>query len=158
MSLAGSSAAAQAAMSAAMSSQASMTLGGPPSSHPAQPKMEAMSNGGGGGPLKLGITETCERIKEEFNFIQNQYHSLKLECEKLAQDKTEMQRHYVMYYEMSYGLNVEMHKQMEIAKRLNAIIAQLLPFLSQEHQQQVVTAVERAKQVTMTELNAIVGQ
>ena len=33
---------------------------------------------------------------------------------------------------MSYGLNVEMHKQMEIAKRLNAIIAQLLPFLSQE--------------------------
>ena len=26
-----------------------------------------------------------------------------------------------------------------------------------QHQQQVVTAVERAKQVTMTELNAIVG-
>ncbi len=46
--------------------------------------------------MKLGITETCERIKEEFNFIQNQYHSLKLECEKLAQEKTEMQRHYVM--------------------------------------------------------------
>ena len=23
---------------------------------------------------QLGITETCERIKEEFNFIQNQYH------------------------------------------------------------------------------------
>lgn len=74
--------------------------------------------------------------------------------------------------------------QMEIAKRLNAIIAQLLPFLSQEvslvsrcshifsqtcpndnlranfalqHQQQVVTAVERAKQVSMSELNAIIG-
>ena len=46
MSLAGSSAAAQAAMSAAMSSQASMTLGGPPSSHPSQPKIEAMSNVG----------------------------------------------------------------------------------------------------------------
>lgn len=69
-----------------------------------------------------------------------------------------MQRHYVMYYEMSYGLNVEMHKQTEIAKRLNAIIAQILPFLSQEHQQQVATAVDRAKQVTMTELNAIIGQ
>lgn len=81
-----------------------------------------------------------------------------MECEKLAQEKTEMQRHYVMYYEMSYGLNVEMHKQTEIAKRLNAIIAQILPFLSQEHQQQVATAVERAKQVTMTELNAIIGQ
>lgn len=47
--------------------------------------------------------------------------------------------------------------QTEIAKRLNAIIAQILPFLSQDHQQQVATAVERAKQVTMTELNAIIG-
>ncbi|KAK9879188.1 hypothetical protein WA026_004035 [Henosepilachna vigintioctopunctata] len=58
---------------------------------------------------------------------------------------------------MSYGLNVEMHKQTEIAKRLNAIIVQVLPFLAQEHQQSVATAVERAKQVTMTELNAIIG-
>ncbi|XDV18266.1 hypothetical protein PO909_023995 [Leuciscus waleckii] len=32
-----------------------------------------------------------------------------------------------------------------------------MPFLSQEHQQQVAQAVERAKQVTMTELNAIIG-
>lgn len=47
--------------------------------------------------------------------------------------------------------------QTEIAKRLNAIIAQILPFLSQEHQQQVASAVERAKQVTMTELNSIIG-
>ncbi|KAM7076669.1 transducin-like enhancer protein 4 isoform 5-T5 [Ciconia maguari] len=69
-----------------------------------------------------------------------------------------MQRHYVMYYEMSYGLNIEMHKQAEIVKRLNAICAQVIPFLSQEHQQQVVQAVERAKQVTMAELNAIIGQ
>uniref|UniRef100_A0A8D2Q7V0 TLE family member 3, transcriptional corepressor n=1 Tax=Varanus komodoensis TaxID=61221 RepID=A0A8D2Q7V0_VARKO len=69
-----------------------------------------------------------------------------------------MQRHYVMYYEMSYGLNIEMHKQTEIAKRLNTILAQIMPFLSQEHQQQVAQAVERAKQVTMTELNAIIGQ
>lgn len=51
-----------------------------------------------------------------------------------------------------------MHKQTEIAKRLNAIIAQILPFLSGEHQQQVAAAVDRAKQVTMTELNAIIGQ
>ncbi|KFM11592.1 Transducin-like enhancer protein 4, partial [Aptenodytes forsteri] len=62
------------------------------------------------------------------------------------------------YYEMSYGLNIEMHKQVEIVKRLNAICAQVIPFLSQEHQQQVVQAVERAKQVTMAELNAIIGQ
>ncbi|XP_074495296.1 transducin-like enhancer protein 4 isoform X5 [Sebastes fasciatus] len=90
-----------------------------------------------GQPLKFTVTESCDRIKEEFHFLQAQYHSLKMECEKLASDKTEMQRHYVMYYEMSYGLNIEMHKQ---------------------HQQQVVQAVERAKQVTMAELNAIIGQ
>ncbi|XP_047365640.1 protein groucho-like isoform X2 [Vespa velutina] len=111
-----------------------------------------------GQPFKFSVSESCDRIKEEFSFLQAQYHSIKLDLEKLAQEKTEMQRHYVMYYEMSYGLNVEMHKQTEIAKRLNAIIAQILPFLSQEHQQQVATAVDRAKQVTMTELNAIIGR
>ncbi|XP_006717327.1 transducin-like enhancer protein 4 isoform X5 [Homo sapiens] len=109
-------------------------------------------------PFKFTISESCDRIKEEFQFLQAQYHSLKLECEKLASEKTEMQRHYVMYYEMSYGLNIEMHKQAEIVKRLNAICAQVIPFLSQEHQQQVVQAVERAKQVTMAELNAIIGE
>ncbi|KAK2583437.1 hypothetical protein KPH14_009414 [Odynerus spinipes] len=130
--------------------------------YPAPARHPAAAGGGGSGGaaggLKFTVADTCERIKEEFNFIQQQYHSLKLECEKLASEKTEMQRHYVMYYEMSYGLNVEMHKQTEIAKRLNAIIAQLLPFLAQEHQQQVANAVERAKQVTMPELNAIIGQ
>ncbi|NXF83865.1 TLE2 protein, partial [Sclerurus mexicanus] len=84
--------------------------------------------------------------------------SLKLECEKLVSEKTEMQRHYVMYYEMSYGLNIEMHKQVKIVKRLSAICAQIIPFLTQEHQQQVLQAVERAKQVTMGEVNSIVGQ
>lgn len=47
--------------------------------------------------------------------------------------------------------------QTEIAKRLNAICAQVIPFLSQEHQQQVAAAVERAKQVTTSELHAIIG-
>ncbi|XP_014440995.1 transducin-like enhancer protein 2 [Tupaia chinensis] len=69
-----------------------------------------------------------------------------------------MQRHYVMYYEMSYGLNIEMHKQAEIVKRLSGICAQIIPFLTQEHQQQVLQAVERAKQVTVGELNSLIGQ
>lgn len=107
--------------------------------------------------FKFTVAESCDRIKDEFQFLQAQYHSLKVEYDKLASEKTEMQRHYVMYYEMSYGLNIEMHKQTEIAKRLNTILAQIMPFLSQEHQQQVAQAVERAKQVTMTELNAIIG-
>uniref|UniRef100_A0A8C3SZ99 TLE family member 3, transcriptional corepressor n=1 Tax=Chelydra serpentina TaxID=8475 RepID=A0A8C3SZ99_CHESE len=75
----------------------------------------------------------CDRIKDEFQFLQAQYHSLKVEYDKLANEKTEMQRHYVM------------------VRDFNQI-------LHQTHQQQVAQAVERAKQVTMTELNAIIGQ
>lgn len=61
--------------------------------------------------FKFTVAESCDRIKDEFQFLQAQYHSLKVEYDKLANEKTEMQRHYVMYYEMSYGLNIEMHKQ-----------------------------------------------
>ncbi|KAF9812663.1 hypothetical protein SFRURICE_018093 [Spodoptera frugiperda] len=46
----------------------------------------------------------------------------------------------------------------EIAKRLNAIIAQILPFLSQEHQQQVASAVERAKQQQRPDLPRLLQQ
>lgn len=99
--------------------------------------------------------------------MQQQYHSLKMDFEKLANEKNDLQRHYTMvrdyvYYEMSCGFNIEITKQTEIAKRLNVIIAQLLPYLAQEHglqhQQQVARAVERAKEVTPTEINAIIGQ
>ncbi|XP_071390270.1 TLE family member 5-like isoform X1 [Centroberyx affinis] len=107
-------------------------------------------------PLKFTTSDSCDRIKDEFQFLQAQYHSLKLECDKLATEKSEMQRHYIMYYEMSYGLNIEMHKQAEIVKRLNGICAQVLPYLSQEHQQQVMGAIERAKQVTPPEMNSII--
>lgn len=108
-------------------------------------------------PFKFTVTESCDRIKEEFSYLQAQHHNVKVEFDKLTQEKAELHRLYIMYYEMSYGLNVEMHKQTEIAKRLNAICAQIIPFLSQEQQQQVAAAVERAKQVTMQELNLIIG-
>uniref|UniRef100_A0A3P8UDK0 Groucho/TLE N-terminal Q-rich domain-containing protein n=1 Tax=Cynoglossus semilaevis TaxID=244447 RepID=A0A3P8UDK0_CYNSE len=77
-----------------------------------------------GQSFKFTVLETLDRIKEEFQFLQAQYHSLKLECEKLASEKTEMQRHYIMYYEMSYGLNIEMHKQVRDSPS---------PFLSTVH-------------------------
>ncbi|XP_062953302.1 TLE family member 5-like [Cynocephalus volans] len=108
--------------------------------------------------LKFTASDSCDRIKDEFHLLQAQHHSLKLQCDKLASQKSEMQRHYVMYCEMSYGLNMVMHKQAEIVKRLNGICAQVLPFLSQEHQQQVLGALERTKQVTAPELNSIIRQ
>ncbi|KPP67030.1 transducin-like enhancer protein 4-like [Scleropages formosus] len=115
---------------------------------------------------------------------------MRLQSERLTGSSREVEKVKgdEQYYEMSYGLNIEMHKQAEIVKRLSAICAQIIPFLSQEesppryvfvgpqssdgtpltfgglcslfpqHQQQVVQAVERAKQVTMAELNAIIGQ
>ncbi|GFT64352.1 transducin-like enhancer protein 4 [Nephila pilipes] len=64
-----------------------------PNRHPGPPPAA-------GQPFKFTVAETCDRIKEEFSYLQAQYHrdtvSLKLECEKLASEKTEMQRHYVM--------------------------------------------------------------
>uniref|UniRef100_H2L9B2 TLE family member 3, transcriptional corepressor n=2 Tax=Oryzias TaxID=8089 RepID=H2L9B2_ORYLA len=72
--------------------------------------------------FKFTVAESCDRIKDEFQFLQAQYHSLKVEYDKLANEKTEMQRHYVMVSAIIT----------EIAKRLNAILAQIMPFLSQE--------------------------
>uniref|UniRef100_A0A8C5DGH6 Transducin-like enhancer protein 3-B n=1 Tax=Gouania willdenowi TaxID=441366 RepID=A0A8C5DGH6_GOUWI len=46
--------------------------------------------------FKFTVAESCDRIKDEFQFLQAQYHSLKVEYDKLASEKTEMQRHYVM--------------------------------------------------------------
>ncbi|ESN94820.1 hypothetical protein HELRODRAFT_87586, partial [Helobdella robusta] len=103
--------------------------------------------------FKFTVLETLDSIKEEFTFLQSQYHNLKLEYDKLTAEKAEMQRHYVMYYEMSYGLNTEIHKQAEIVKRLNAICMQIVPYLSQEHQQQVLTAIKRASQISIQDLN-----
>lgn len=118
---------------------------------------------GRGGPpgssqVEFSIIESCDRLKKEFSLLQQQCQSLKFDCEKLAQEKLEVHRQYVMYYEMSYGLNVEMHRQSELAKRYLAICHQMIPCLSQEQQNQVAATLERAKQVTVAELNAIIGQ
>jgi hypothetical protein len=106
---------------------------------------------------KLSVAEACDRIKDDYRALQGDYHNLKVECDKLTTEKDTIQRHYIMYYEMSNCLNVEMHKQAEIAKRLNAICLQLIPFLQQEHQQQVASALERAKNVTPTEIQALLS-
>ncbi|MGH0147143.1 UNVERIFIED_CONTAM: hypothetical protein FKN15_010161 [Acipenser sinensis] len=88
--------------------------------------------------LKFTTSDSCDRIKDEFQFLQAQYHRnpniLKAphHCKK--------------------GVAAE------IVKRLNGICAQVLPYLSQEHQQQVLGAIERAKQVTPPEMNSIIRQ
>ena len=49
--------------------------------------------------LKFTTSDPCNLIKHEVQLLQAQYHSLKLECDKLAGKKPETQHHYVMYYE-----------------------------------------------------------
>ncbi|VDK17268.1 unnamed protein product [Anisakis simplex] len=113
--------------------------------------------GGPHQPIKMSILEHVERIKEEYNFLQQQLQQQRVEIEKLSQEKEAMQRHYMMYYEMSYGLNVEMHKQTEIAKRYNAILSQIIPLLPAEHQQSALAAMDRARQISMAELHQAIG-
>uniref|UniRef100_A0AAR2LQG2 Groucho/TLE N-terminal Q-rich domain-containing protein n=1 Tax=Pygocentrus nattereri TaxID=42514 RepID=A0AAR2LQG2_PYGNA len=72
--------------------------------------------------FKFTVAESCDRIKDEFQFLQAQYHSMKWFCAS---------RFYLSEFSLIFML---------------------------QHQQQVAQAVERAKQVTMTELNAIIGQ
>lgn len=57
---------------------------------------------------------------------------LQTEREKLLSERIDMQRICVVYYEMANGLNLEMHRQMEISKRLTAILNQVIPFLATE--------------------------
>ncbi|OXB59944.1 hypothetical protein ASZ78_008080 [Callipepla squamata] len=97
-----------------------------------------------GQPFKFSVLEICERIKEEFQFLQAQYHRC---CTSIAAGTERRSR----------GAEFHLLFQAEIVKRLSAICAQIVPFLTQEHQQQVLQAVERAKQVTMGELSSIVG-
>ncbi|KAL7854567.1 hypothetical protein SRHO_G00167570 [Serrasalmus rhombeus] len=55
--------------------------------------------------LKFTTSDSCDRIKDEFQFLQAQYHSLKLECDKLASEKSEMQRHYIMQQLQAHQLS-----------------------------------------------------
>lgn len=104
------------------------------------------------------INESCDRIKKEFDALQAANHSLRMEVEKLHNEKAEVHKHFIMYYEMSYGLHLDVCKQKEIAKRLNNIILNILPIVSNDQQAQIASSVDRAKQVTPEELNTIVDQ
>jgi hypothetical protein len=68
-------------------------------------------------------------------------------------DCQEAQRHHSPSFALSFGRGMFLNKTQMIQDCL------LIPdfLLLFQHQQQVATAVERAKQVTMTELNAIIG-
>lgn len=126
---------------------------GPPNNPQAPPPPQGQFSG----PLQV-INESCDRIKKEFDALQASNHRLTLEMEKLHNEKAEIHKHFIMYYEMSYGLHLDVCKQKEIAKRLNNIILNILPIVSNDQQAQIASSVDRAKQVSQDELNSILDQ
>lgn len=128
---------------------------GPPSNPQAPPPNQSQFSSAG--PIQV-INESCDRIKKEFEALQAANHNLRVEMEKLANAKEAAERHFTMYYDMSYGLHLDVCKQKEIAKRLQHIILTILPFVSQEQHAQITSSIDRAKQVSPEELNSIVEQ
>lgn len=126
---------------------------GPPNNPQAPPPAPGPSSG----PQQV-VNESCDRIKKEVDALQAANHSLRMEIERLHNEKAEVHKHFIMYYEMSYGLHLDVCKQKEIAKRLNNIILNILPIVSNEQQAQIASSVDRAKQVSPEELNSIVDQ
>eukprot|EP01135_Chromosphaera_perkinsii_P012328 Nk52_evm20s2635 gene=Nk52_evmTU20s2635 len=130
--------------------------GGPP---PQQGRMMPQSGMPGGmhgvQSYHSGIPEYCDRIKDEFKYMEAQLNSMRGELEKVTVEKNESHRHYVTYYDMAYQLNMEMHKQAEINKRFHGIIQTMIGLLKPEQQQQYHQHVERAKVVSQVELDEI---
>jgi len=108
---------------------------------------------GGGGGFEFSVNDVCDRLEKEFSHMQNERQQLRIECEKLNAEKNEVQRQYSLYYEMAYRLSFEMHKQTEITKRLIALLHQIIPYLTPEQQAHALPALERAKQVSLNDLN-----
>jgi groucho len=106
-----------------------------------------------GGSYDFSVNDVCDRLEKEFTHMQSERAQLRIECEKLNAEKNEVQRQYCLYYEMAYRLSYEMHKQTEITKRLVALLHQIIPYLTPEQQAHALPALERAKQVTMNDLN-----
>ena len=106
-----------------------------------------------GGGYEFSVNDVCDRLEKEFTHMQGERAQLRIECEKLAAEKNEVQRQYCLYYEMAYRLSYEMHKQTEITKRLIALLHQIIPHLTPEQQSHALPAFERAKQVLINDLN-----
>lgn len=111
------------------------------------------TTGGAGGGFDFSVNDVCDRLEKEFTHMQGERAQLRIECEKLNAEKNEIQRQYGLYYEMAYRLSYEMHKQTEITKRLIALLHQIIPYLTPEQQAHALPALERAKQVTLNDLN-----
>ena len=104
-------------------------------------------------PARLSVSKSCDWIKEEFSSLQAQYDGLKLKCEKLAQQKREMQEGCDRWMGVSQHQHVECLRQTEVVRQLNAVCAKVMPLLPPLQQQHITVSVEMANQVAQQDLN-----
>ncbi len=87
------------------------------------------------------IYDYAEKIKEEF-------HMVEVRLDQLVREKSEIYHHYAKHWEMAYQLNSEVHKQLDINSRYQAIINQLLPMLTPNVQTGVRQDMESIKVIS----------
>lgn len=129
---------------------------GPPSNSGAPPPSQPPFSSGQ--PSANIIHDICDRIKKEASALESASQSYRMELEKMSVEKGEIHKYYTMYYDMSYGLHLDVCKQKEIAKRLINIIMNILPMLPSDQHPQIAASIDRAKQVSPDELGQIVDQ
>ena len=97
---------------------------------------------------KPSISEPLDKIRDQFSLVESHNLQLRLETERLQAEKSELHKQQVMYYEMCYGLNMEVQKTSEINKRLANLVTQYLPHLPAEMHAHAMASLEKAKQVS----------
>ena len=97
---------------------------------------------------KPSVSEPLEKIRDQFALLESHNLQLRLDMERLQAEKSELHKQQVMYYEMCYGLNMDVQKTSEINKRLTNLVTQYLPHLPQEMHAHVMANLEKAKQVS----------
>lgn len=109
------------------------------------------------GPTSI-INESCDKIKKEFEQLQNINQRLNLDLEQIRNEKHDIDKRAHLCYEMSYGFHFEMCKEREISKRLQNIIMSIIPYLNGEQQISLTNSIERAKQISSEEVNNILAE
>ena len=88
-------------------------------------------------------------FRTEYSNLHNQLQQARHELEKATQANQELtQRYYLFYQEATFSMYVENQKNLEIIKRLSGIITHTIPHLPAQHQETIMSATERAKNIT----------
>ncbi|CAK5090074.1 unnamed protein product [Meloidogyne enterolobii] len=72
-----------------------------------------------------------------------------MELKKCQEERDGLKRYTTMMNESLFSLNMEMQKHVEISKRLEAILKNVIPLLPKENQESTVSVIERAKNVNL---------